>query len=56
MELWLFPHYSPGTPFYYIAIANHLAEIIEKQRVIIVYTDFAKDAAPIAIALAERGP
>ena len=45
---------SPGTPSYYTAIANHLVQLIGKERAI-VYTDFVKDVAPIAIALAERG-
>jgi len=43
-----------GTASFYSTLSNQLVDIIQDQRVI-VYTDFVKDVAPIAIALRERG-
>lgn len=43
-----------GTQQYYTAVADHLVDLILKQRAV-VYTDFVKDVAPLAIALRERG-
>lgn len=43
-----------GTPSYYSDMANHLTDLIDKQRAV-VYTDFVKDVAPLAIALREKG-
>ena len=43
-----------GTPAYYTSLADHLVDLIGKQRAI-VYTDFVKNVAPLAIALREQG-
>ena len=43
-----------GTPAYYSEVANLMVDLIQKQRTVI-YTDFVRDVAPIAIALRERG-
>ena len=43
-----------GTPAYYSEVANLMVNLIQKQRAVI-YTDFVRDVAPIAIALRERG-
>ena len=43
-----------GTQSYYTQVANHLGELIGTSRAI-VYTDFVKDVAPLAIALREKG-
>ena len=45
---------NSGTGSYYAFLSNHLTELISSQRAI-VYTDFVKDVAPLAIALRERG-
>lgn len=45
---------SIGTPSYYSGMANYLANLIDKKRSI-VYSDFVKDVAPLAIALREKG-
>lgn len=47
-------HSITGTPPYYTTLADRLVELIGKQRAI-VYTDFVKNVAPLAIALRERG-
>lgn len=43
-----------GTQSYYTQVADHLVELIGEHRAI-VYTDFVKDVAPLAIALREKG-
>ena len=43
-----------GTQQHYTVLADHLMDIISKQRAI-VYTGFVKGVALIAIALRERG-
>lgn len=43
-----------GTESYYTAIADHLVQLIGKERAL-VYTDFVKDVVPLSIALRERG-
>ena len=45
---------NSGTGSYYPFLSNHLTELISSQRAI-VYADFVKDVAPLAIALCERG-
>ena len=43
-----------GSPLYYSGVADILVSLIQKERAI-VYTDFVKDVAPLAIALREKG-
>lgn len=43
-----------GSPHYYSGIADILVQLIGKERAII-YTDFVKDVAPLAIVLREKG-
>lgn len=43
-----------GSPSYYTTLADYIKELIEQHRTIL-YTDFVKDVAPLAIALTERG-
>jgi superfamily II DNA helicase RecQ len=43
-----------GSQSYYKSLADKITNLIEEQRAI-VYTDFVKDVAPLAIALSERG-
>lgn len=43
-----------GTPAYYSEVANLMVDLIRKQRAVI-YTDFVRDVAPIAVALREKG-
>lgn len=45
---------TPGTTSYYSLLSDHLVNLVQNQRVII-YTDFVKDVAPLAIALSEKG-
>lgn len=45
---------SAGTSSYYTEMAHRIVDIVQKQRAI-VYTDFVKDVAPLAIALIENG-
>ena len=45
---------NSGTGSYYAFLSNHLTELISNRRAII-YTDFVKDVAPLAISLRERG-
>ena len=45
---------SSGTASYYSLLSDHLFDLIQQQRAI-VYTDFVKDVAPLAIALREKG-
>ena len=45
---------TSGTPAYYSEVANLMVDLIQKQRAVI-YTDFVRDVAPIAIVLRERG-
>ena len=48
------PPPPPGTTSYYSVLTDYLFDLIQHQRVI-VYTDFVKDVAPLAIALREKG-
>lgn len=43
-----------GTTSYYSVLSDHLVNLIKNQRAI-VYTDFVKDVAPLAISLSEKG-
>ena len=43
-----------GTTDYYMTIAGYVTEVIGRNQSI-VYTDFVKDVAPLAIALKEKG-
>ena len=54
MALYSYTYMYTGTPPYYSVLADRLVDCIDKKRAI-VYTDFVKDVAPLAIALRERG-